>query len=102
MEWRRGRRSEALHCGLPAHRRSYARGKREQSDLDLARELARRAGTEIERPRKLFSGRELLLLGGAERLRTDDAADARRHGKFCMQTARSVSAVDGRRAGKRG
>src|ERR1700731_691023 len=52
----------------------------------------------MERIRKLFPRRKLLRLGRAQRLRTDDTDDARRHGKFCIQNARSLSAAHKTRA----
>src|SRR5438132_6292396 len=94
MEWRRERRTEALHHGLSAHCRSHARGGRGQFDLGLARELARRTGTKVERVRELFSGRELLRLGRTQRLRADHATYTRWDGKFRIQNARSLSASD--------
>src|SRR5713226_9659260 len=52
----------------------------------------------MERVRKLFSGRELLRLGRAQRLRTNDATDAGWNGEFRVQNARSVSALNETRA----
>src|ERR1700731_1916540 len=52
----------------------------------------------MERIRKLFPWRKLLRLGRAQRLRTDDTDDARRHGKFCIQNAPSLSAAHKTRA----
>src|SRR6202035_2894631 len=54
----------------------------------------------MEHIRKLFSGREILRLGCAQRLWTNHAADTRRLRKFRLQNARGLSAVNETRAGK--
>src|SRR5438876_10759078 len=56
----------------------------------------------MERVRKLFARRELLRLGRAQRLRTNDAVDAGRNRKFRVQNARSVSTSDKNCARKTG
>src|SRR5213075_1757216 len=48
----------------------------------------------MERVRKLFSRRELLRLGRAQRLWTNHAVDPRWHRKFCIQNARSLSTLN--------
>src|SRR5438874_9721311 len=74
MERRREERCATLHRRLPPHRGSDARGGSGQPAMGLARELARRTGSEMEPVRELLSGRKLLRLGGVERLRPADAA----------------------------
>src|SRR5437773_7927470 len=54
----------------------------------------------MERVRKLFSGRKLLRLGRAQRLWANHTADARWHGEFRVQNARSVFALNQARAEK--
>src|SRR5438067_415751 len=100
MERRREERTATLYRRLPPHRGPHARGGSGQPAMGLARELARRAGSEMEPVRELLSGRKLLRLGGAQCLRPADAARHRRDGEFSVQDADGVPAFGESRAGK--
>src|SRR4029077_15180312 len=62
--WCKGGAS-AFCRSLPAHCRSYARRRRRQFAMGVARQLVRRAGSEMERVRELLSRQKLLRLGWA-------------------------------------